>query len=126
MKRAIGALLITAAWLTIGFCTVGHAQDDEIPEFSVTADRLVGVEMSETNCNVTFMPEGEGWTLSRIVPDYIGAVCWTGEEAIRWRHHNELDYGKTLVLIIEGSHTSGERRRAAVMVTMEAAPEEGN
>ena len=96
---------------------------EELPEFSVSADTAVGVPMSETNCNVTLFPEGEGWELSRIVPDYVGRTCFVGPEAIRWHHYNELDYSITLTLIIEGVHTSGERTRVPFLITMENDPD---
>ena len=106
-----------------------HAQDDpgeDVPDFQVATDRSIGIAMSETNCNVTMMPadEAEGWVMSRVVGDHVGEVCITVSEAIRWRHHNVWDYGKTLTLIVEGRHASGARQKVPVFLTMENEPEQ--
>ena len=114
-----------APLFVFGCQSVLAQEPEEIEPFGVTADSMVGVEMSETNCNVTLMPTGEGWNMSRIVPGHVGATCWVGDEAVRWRHHNELDYGKTLYLVVEGRHSvTDETARALVTLTMEAAPKE--
>ena len=99
------------------------ADPPDIPAFGVTADRAVGVKMSPANCNVTFTPTGEGWTLSRIVRDHVGAVCWTGPEAIRWRYCSDHDYGRTITLIFFGRHTSEATGFAVVHITLESEPD---
>lgn len=113
---------VTFLVASIAGCEV-FAQPPEPPAFSVAASPAAAVPMSETECNVTLIPSAGGWSLTRIVPDYVGTVCSTAPTDIRWRHANDLDYGKTLVLIVEGRHTSGVLARVAVTVTMEPEPE---
>ena len=53
------------------------------------------------DCDVA-LTATDGWTVERVVPDYVGVVCGSAG-AIRWGTGNELDYGKTIVLIVDVS-----------------------
>ena len=71
------------------------------------------------DCDVA-LTATEGWTVERVVPDYVGVVCGTAG-AIRWGTSNEFDYGKTIVLIVDVTK-DGDTLRLPVRIEIEAGP----
>ena len=113
MSRRIG---IIAAVLVALSLTTAAGQDD-VPDLTITATPSTGVAHAETGCPVA-LTASTGWTATRIVPDHVGESCTPAGGGLGWRHANDGDAGRRIVLIVEGRHTSGETRRAAVELTM--------
>ena len=88
-----------------------------VPIVVATPATAVVDTVPPVGCDVA-LTATEGWTVERVVPDYVGVVCGSAG-AIRWGTSNDGDYGKTLVLIVDVSK-DGETLRLPVEI--EIAP----
>ena len=67
-----------------------------LPTVTASPSYHVIDEANPTSCSVTLSAD-QGWTVSRVVPTYVGHVCEDG----RWGDNDVQDAGQTVVLIVE-------------------------
>ena len=94
-------------------------QAQQPPVIVATPDTAVVDTTPPVDCDVA-LTATEGWTVERVVPDYTGVVCGAAG-SLRWGTDNELDYGKTIVLIVDVSK-DGETLRLPVEIEIAAGP----